>query len=185
MSRCDRERLTPTFITQQHLYDNHRRLIVTTPAAHLRGPDAADHNAQAAVDDAHLSLRFKHGIHTVYLFVDALAPMSNVTQLLREVLRERYPSGLTTSVAPPEQTLVPADAKLAYAVLAVPNDPSRGWRRIKVGADEENTPTKCNLKDNDIIAFAIIDADQQDDEDEVRFEVEWPRVDDELYEEGG
>ena len=110
--------------------------------------------------------------------------MSNVTQLLREVLQERYPSGLTTSVAPPKQTPVPADAKLAYAVLSVPNDPSRGWKRLKVGADEEFTPTKCGLADNSVVAFAVLGADH-DDNDDVQFEVEWPRVDDELYEEGG
>jgi len=147
--------------------------------------DAVAHVAvQAPVDDAHLSVRFKHGIHTIYLFVDALEPMSNVTQLLREVLQERYPSGLTTSVAPPKQTPVPADAKLAYAVLSVPNDPSRGWKRLKVGADEEFTPTKCGLADNSVVAFAVLGADH-DDNDDVQFEVEWPRVDDELYEEGG
>ncbi|KND91090.1 hypothetical protein TOPH_04400 [Tolypocladium ophioglossoides CBS 100239] len=96
----------------------------------------------STVDEAHISVRFKHGVHTIYLFVDALAPFSAVTQELLDLLRERYPSGLTTSVAPPKQTPVPSDAKLAYGVLTVPNDPSRGWKRLKVGEDEKYNPTK-------------------------------------------
>ena len=138
---------------------------------------------QASVDDTHISVRFKHGVHTVYLFVDTLAPMSAVSQELLELLRERYPSGLTTSVAPPAQTPIPSDARLAYGVLAVPNDPSRGWKQLKVGADEELSPTKCGLKDNSIVAFAVLG--EGDDKDDVEFQVEWPREDEDLYEQGG
>ncbi|KYK57964.1 hypothetical protein DCS_04977 [Drechmeria coniospora] len=133
-----------------------------------------------SVDEAHLSVRFKHGIHTIYLFVDALAPFSAVTEELVGLLRERYPAGLTTSVAPPKQTVVPADAKLAYAVLAVPNEPAKGWRRLKVGEDEAHTPTKCGLKNNSIVAFAVL----ADDADDATFEVEWPQEDDDVYEQG-
>lgn len=128
-------------------------------------------------------MRFKHGIHTIYLFVDALAPFSAVTTELLELLRERYPAGLTTSVAPPRQTPIPADARLAYAVPSIPADPSKGWKRLKVGEDEEHTPTKCGLKSNSVVAFSVISDD--DGDDEVLFEVEWPREDEELYEQGG
>ncbi|PHH69416.1 hypothetical protein CDD80_6744 [Ophiocordyceps camponoti-rufipedis] len=130
------------------------------------------------VDDAHISVRFKHGIHTIYLFVDALAPMSAVTDELLAVVRERYPDGLTTSSAPPRHTTVPPDARLAYAVLNVPSDPSKGWKRLKIGSEEEATPTKCDIRNNGVVAFALAD-------DEVVFEVEWPREDEELYEQGG
>lgn len=138
--------------------------------------------SQSTVDEAHISVRFKHGVHTIYLFVDALAPFSAVTQELLGLLRERYPSGLTTSVAPPKTTPVPSEARLAYGVLTVPNDPSRGWKRLKIGEDEEYNPTKCGLKNNSIVAFAFL---EDDDDDEVLFEVEWPKEDDELYEQGG
>ena len=135
-------------------------------------------HSQSTVDEAHISVRFKHGVHTIYLFVDALAPFSAITQELLELLRERYPDGLTTSVAPPKQTRVPSNAKLAYGVLTVPNDPSRGWKRLKTGQDEEYNPTKCGLKDNSIVAFALL----EDDDDEALFEVEWPKEEDETYE---
>lgn len=117
------------------------------------------------------------------MFADAHAPMSEVTQELVELLRERYPDGLTTAIAPPKTMTVPSDPKLAYAVLNVPNDPSRGWKRIKTGEDEVNTPTKSGLKNNSIVAFTFISDDQ--DEDDVLFEVEWPKDDDEMYEQAG
>lgn len=136
------------------------------------------------MDDAHISVRFKHGIHTIYLFVDALAPFSAVTSELLELLRDRYPSGLTTSITPPSQTSIPPDARLAYAVLVMPTDPSKGWKRLKVGEDEERTPTKCGLKSNSIVAFSVL-SDDDDVDDDVRFKVEWPTEDEELYEQGG
>ncbi|KAG5663513.1 hypothetical protein KAF25_001449 [Fusarium avenaceum] len=129
------------------------------------------------VDDAHISVRFKHGIHTIYLFIDALAPFSNVTAELLSVLNERYPQGLTTAISPFRTTSVNADSTLAYGALKVPNDPSAGWVRLKTG-NEEMTPTKLGLKNNSLIAFTILD----DEDDEPEFEVEWPREDEELYE---
>ncbi|CAM1504872.1 Fc.00g024630.m01.CDS01 [Cosmosporella sp. VM-42] len=129
------------------------------------------------VDDAHISVRFKHGIHTIYLFVDALAPFSAITTELLEILQERYPNGLTTSIAPPKTTAVSTDATIMYGVLSVPNDISRGWKKLKIG-NGESTPTKLGLKNNSLVAFAFVD----DEDDEVDFEVEWPKEDEELYE---
>ncbi|SPJ76334.1 uncharacterized protein FTOL_06065 [Fusarium torulosum] len=129
------------------------------------------------VDDAHISVRFKHGIHTIYLFIDALAPFSNVTAELLSVLNERYPHGLTTATTPFRTTSVNSNSTLAYGALKVPNDPSAGWVRLKTG-NEESTPTKLGLKNNSLIAFAILD----DEDDEPEFDVEWPREDEELYE---
>ncbi|KAF4963438.1 hypothetical protein FSARC_8535 [Fusarium sarcochroum] len=129
------------------------------------------------VDDAHISVRFKHGIHTIYLFIDALAPFSNVTAELLSVLSERYPRGLTTSLAPPKTTVVDADSTLAFGALKIPNDPSGGWVRLKT-KNGESTPTKLGLKNNSLVAFAVVD----DEDDDPEFEVEWPREDEELYE---
>ncbi|KAF5672518.1 hypothetical protein FHETE_3652 [Fusarium heterosporum] len=129
------------------------------------------------VDDAHISVRFKHGIHTIYLFIDALAPFSNVTAELLTVLSERYPHGLTTSISPFRTTTVNADSTLAYGALKVPNDPSAGWVKLKTG-NGESTPTKLGLKNNSLIAFTVLD----DEDDEPEFEVEWPKEDEELYE---
>ncbi|KJZ75472.1 hypothetical protein HIM_05168 [Hirsutella minnesotensis 3608] len=131
-------------------------------------------------DEAHISVRFKHGIHTIYLFVDALAPFADVSSELVDLVRERYPSGLTTSVDPPKKTVVDADAKLAYGTLRIPTDPSKGWKKLNVGEGDIFTPTKCGLKQNSIVAFTVISAEDQD----IEFEVEWPKEDDELYEQG-
>lgn len=135
-------------------------------------------SSQAQVDETHLSVRFKHGIHTIYLFVDTLSPVSDITTELLQLLRERYPQGLTTSVEPPQTTPVPDSAQLAYAVLNVPTDPSRGWKKLKVGEQAEFTPLKAGMKDNAIVAFAFV----EDLDDEAVFEVEWPREDEEAYE---
>ena len=132
------------------------------------------------MDDSQISVRFKHGIHTIYMFVDAHARMADVSEELVELLRERYPNGLTTSIAPPKTTPVPANAKLAYGVLTVPNDASQGWTKLKLGDNQVNTPTKCGLKTNSIAAFTFVE--EEDDDDEVVFEVEWPKEDEELYE---
>jgi hypothetical protein len=108
--------------------------------------------------------------------------MSDITRELVELLRERYPDGLTTAVAPPQTTAIPSDPKVAYGVLNVPNDPARGWKRIKTGEDESSSPTKCGLKNNSIVAFTFVSGSEEDD---VLFEVEWPRDDDEMYEQAG
>ncbi|UKZ80252.1 hypothetical protein TrVFT333_008009 [Trichoderma virens FT-333] len=140
------------------------------------------------VDDAHISVRFKYGIHTIFLFIDALAPFSSVTQDLLEVLKDRYPDGLTKSSATPdERTPVPDAANLTYGVLRVPTDPSKGWKPLKLGEDAANTPTKCGIKDNSIVAFAFAPDDEDDmdaEEGDAVFEVEWPQEDEELYEQG-
>ncbi|PKK52851.1 hypothetical protein CI102_2144 [Trichoderma harzianum] len=140
------------------------------------------------IDDAHISVRFKYGIHTIFLFIDALAPFSSVTQDLLEVLRDRYPDGLTkSSSSPDEKTPVPDTANLTYGVLRVPTDPSKGWKPLKLGSDGSNTPSKCGIKDNNIVAFAFgpDEEDEMDaDEGDVVFEVEWPQEDEELYEQG-
>jgi hypothetical protein len=123
------------------------------------------------VDDTQISVRFKHGIHTIYLFVDALAPFADVTKELLELLRDRYPAGLTTSTSPPLETKIPAgDAKIIYGVLKSPRDPLRGWKTLEIGDGSTYTPSKCGLENNSIVAFAF-----PDHEGEAEFEVEWPR----------
>ncbi|QUC17496.1 uncharacterized protein UV8b_01737 [Ustilaginoidea virens] len=134
----------------------------------------------STLDDAHISVRFKHGIHTIYLFVDAEAPMSEVSKELVELLRERYPEGLKKSLHPAGTTEMPSEPVIAYGVLNIPNDPSKGWKKIKIGEDGINTPTKCGIKNNSIIAFMFV----TDPDEEVTFEVEWPMEEDEAYDQG-
>ncbi|KAM0350422.1 hypothetical protein ACHAP4_009989 [Fusarium culmorum] len=130
------------------------------------------------VDDAHISVRFKHGIHTIYLFIDALAPFSNVTGELISVITDRYPQGLTTSISPPKNTSVDEDSTIVYGALKIPNDPSSGWVKLKTG-NGESTPTKLGLKNNSLVVFAVAKYEGDDPE----FEVEWPQEDEEIYEE--
>jgi hypothetical protein len=139
---------------------------------------ASDKISQAEVDDTHISVRFKHGVHTIYLFVDTLSPVSEVTTELLKLLRERYPEGLTTALNPPKTTSVPESTDIAYAVLNVPTDPTRGWKRLKTGERGEFTPLKAGMKDNGIVAIAFVDSS----DDEAIFEVEWPREDEDAYE---
>lgn len=133
---------------------------------------------QTDLDDANISVRFKHGIHTIYLFIDALAPFSSAAAELLNVLIERYPDGLTKSFDSSEKTTYDADSTLAFGVLKTPNDPSSGWAKLKTG-DGEKTPAALGLKNNSLLAFAVLD----EEGDEPEFEVEWPKEDEELYEE--
>ncbi|KAG6008423.1 hypothetical protein E4U21_004445 [Claviceps maximensis] len=131
------------------------------------------------VGDDHISVRFKHGIHTFYLFVEASAPMSKVSEELVGIFKDRYSGGLTASIAPPKTTPIPSEPLLAYGMLNVPNNALKGWRRVDTGPDEAKTPKECGLKNNSIVAFTFV-TDPADDE--VLFEVEWPKDDEELYE---
>jgi hypothetical protein len=138
---------------------------------------------QAPADESFISVRFKFGIHTIYVFVDPIGPVSDVDKELLSLLRERYPAGLTRSLDDPKTTPIPAASdspKLAYGVLKIPNDPTRGWTQLKIN-DRDQNAGKCGLKHNGIVAFAF----QSEDEDNAEFEVEWPRDDEELYEQSG
>ncbi|KAH8174706.1 hypothetical protein LIA77_06125 [Sarocladium implicatum] len=90
------------------------------------------------------------------------------------MLRDRYPDGLTTSIDPPKTTPIPEETSIAYAVLNVANDPTRGWKKLKIGEQGEVLPQKAGMKENSIVAFAFVDSS----EDEPEFEVEWPPLGD-------
>lgn len=131
------------------------------------------------MDETYISVRFKHGVHTIYLFVDTLQPCSDISSELLRLLRDRYPDGLTTSIDPPKITPIPDETSITYAVLNVANDPTRGWKKLKTGEQGEILPQKAGMKENSIVAFAFVDSL----DDEPDFEVEWPREDEEVYEE--
>lgn len=124
-------------------------------------------------------MRFKHGIHTIYLYVDSLSPVSAVSKDLRELLQDRYPRGLTASLDSPTKTPIPSeDVTIAYAVLNVPNDPTRGWKRLNIPDERRISASKAGLKDNGIVAFAFV----EDEDEEPVFLVEWPKEDEEMLE---
>ncbi|OAA69148.1 hypothetical protein ISF_03523 [Cordyceps fumosorosea ARSEF 2679] len=109
-----------------------------------------------------------------------MAPFSEISSELADILRDRYPAGLTTSLEPPMETAIPAEPKFVYGVLNKHDDPSHGWKRINTGSDEGFTPTRCGLKNNSLVAFMLVE--DGDDLDDVVFRVEWPVEDEELYE---
>lgn len=130
------------------------------------------------MDGTHLSLRFKHGLHTVFLFVDPLQPISTMSALLLDILRERYPDGeLSTSQGPTPIPTPGSETKLVYANLNNPLDPADGWERLELS--DSDTPSRKGIKDGSVLAFAMAAAGAADD---VEFVVDWPTVED--YDEG-
>ena len=128
------------------------------------------------MDGTHLSLRFKHGLHTILLFVDPLQPISAMTTLLLDVLRERYPSGELTSTQGTMQIPAPGDdVELAYGRMRDPGDPSEGWTQLEVKASD--TPAKKGVRDGEALAFAV-----PGESGDAEFVVDWPRA--EEYDEG-
>ncbi|KAI1819876.1 hypothetical protein F4861DRAFT_105878 [Xylaria intraflava] len=129
------------------------------------------------IRDTDMSLRFKHGNQTIFLFVSSVEPFHRVRQELLGILQERYPDGITTSVMPPKKTDLPNDAsQLRFGVLKNKLDYRRGWKPLVMS--EDDTPVDKGLEDNMIIAFAVAGEDAED-ADDVAFEVEFPSYEEE------
>ena len=132
---------------------------------------------QAEPGELDLSLRLKHGIHTIFLIVNPLEPFAKVTDELLQVLRERYPGGLTTSVAPPETLDVPPadeEVQVSYGILKAPTDPSQGWKKLVI--EPADTPASKGLKNNTVVAFTLLAPEEEPTAD---FEVEFAQLEDE------
>ncbi|CAK7234664.1 hypothetical protein SCUCBS95973_009012 [Sporothrix curviconia] len=123
-----------------------------------------------------ISLRFKYGPQTVFLFVDCDASFDSISAQLLEVLRERYPRGLLKGQpSSPDTTPVPPageDCIVVYGLPRNPRDLRAGWKALN--ADGEN-PTTLRLKQNSVLAFALQTADEPSPE----FRVEIPAFEDE------
>ena len=102
---------------------------------------------------------------------------SQLTEELISILRERYPNGLTTSIAPPKTTPVPQEGelKLIFGVLKSPNDPSKGWTLLKAKATD--TLGSLQFHDRCIIAFTLEDPAASNEKD--TFPVIFPMLEDE------
>lgn len=122
-----------------------------------------------------ISLRLKYGVHTIFLLIDPLAPFSEVTTELFSVLQDRHPDGLRPSIddlptpLPSEGT----DYHIAYGVLKNPHDDSKGWKDLRIQGDE--TPVSKGLRNNDVVAFVVRDADEADETPV--FVVQFPKLD--------
>ncbi|KAK0657983.1 hypothetical protein B0T16DRAFT_70849 [Cercophora newfieldiana] len=110
---------------------------------------------------------------------------SHLSAELLDILRERYPDGLTTSRPPnPEKTTpIPADDSEVTIVYGVPksmDDLSMGWKDLK--AKGGDTLADKKLGEQSVVAFALVDADDEDG-GRVEFEVELPTFEDDQGEE--
>lgn len=149
----------------------------------VQDPDSSDTNTDTypqvrreQIDDIDLSLRFKCGIHTIFLFVDANSTFSEISSELLDVLRERYPEGLKADSGSPN-TALPEDAsRIEFATLKVASDPSQGWSPLR--AKPNDTPMAKSLKDNQIVAFAFRD-EAVEEFGEVVFDVAFPTYEEE------
>lgn len=125
------------------------------------------------MDGPQLSLRLKHGLHTIFLFVDPLAPVTAMTAQLLDALRERYPDGELQSSRGPSRIPAPgAEASVVYGTLRNPGDPAEGWQRLEM--EGSDTPSGKGITDGAALAFAFAG---EDGDEEVEFAVDWPSVD--------
>ncbi|KAI1743218.1 hypothetical protein F4680DRAFT_409536 [Xylaria scruposa] len=129
------------------------------------------------IRDIDLSIRFKHGKHTIFLFVDPMATFSHVQEELLDVLKERCPNGITTSGSLKETELPSTASQIKFAVLKDKTDPTQGWKPLTFELDD--TPVDKGFQDNMTVAFTIA-PDDADEVDEADFEVEFPSYDEEV-----
>ncbi|CAK7267647.1 hypothetical protein SEPCBS119000_002660 [Sporothrix epigloea] len=122
-----------------------------------------------------ISLRFKYGPHTIFLFVDRVASFDTISEQLLDVLRQRYPRGLFKGhPSLPDLTPVPPageDCHIKYGVPRNPRDLEAGWKALNT--DNEN-PTTLRLKQNSVLAFSL----QVNEESTPEFRVEIPAFED-------
>lgn len=123
-----------------------------------------------------MSIRFKYGIHTIFIFVDPTKPFSSIAEELLGILKERYPAGLSATLEGREMTELPNDAsQIKFAVPKDPRDLSQDWKALDIG--EQDTPADKNIKNNDVVAFAFAPQDA-DESYQPNFEVYQPPFDD-------
>ncbi|KAH8681827.1 hypothetical protein BX600DRAFT_505470 [Xylariales sp. PMI_506] len=129
-----------------------------------------------AVSDIDLSIRFKYGIHSIFLFVSPTSTFSAISAELLDVLRDRYPDGLQPDKESPPIPLPDEASLIDFAVPKAPTDPTQGWKPLRAGPDD--TAVAKGLKDNQIVAFAFRGEDV-DALAEADFEVVFPTYDEE------
>lgn len=106
-----------------------------------------------------------------------MAKFSDIQEELLEIMKDRYPDGLTTSTIPPKKTQLPDDAsRIKFALLKNKTDPTQGWKPLKF--TKRDVPTDKGFEDNMMVAFAIA-SDDDDSADDVEFEVEFPSFEEE------
>lgn len=110
---------------------------------------------------------------------------AQISSDLLEILQDRYPEGLTSSIVPPKTTAVPAAGtaeadklKIVYGIARNATDLSQGWKSLN--AHDTDTVFEKNLADLSAVAFALVPDGEDVDMDDVVFDVELMTLDDEL-----
>jgi hypothetical protein len=126
----------------------------------------------ASMDDTMLTLRFKHGLHTIAFPVDSTKPVSVMSAQLLQILRERYQSGtLKRSGMTEGETEIPAasdedgEPAIYYAKpknaednrFTMPPDGTIEWTAIKMKPSD--TPGRLGIKTNTMLAFYFDEGD--------------------------
>jgi len=108
----------------------------------------------------HLTLRFKHGNLTVFVFADELATISQIKQDLLETLRDTKPDGLLPSPSSNSSESIALPDSAEDIILGVPvnkNDLTEGWSEME--SEEEDVNKECpktlGLRNADALAFVI------------------------------
>lgn len=129
--------------------------------------------ARGDIDSTALTLRFKHGVHTVLLFAESSTPFTTIKTDLLDVLRERYPDGIRMGKT---MTMTDIPTDIGDLALAEPTDQydiSKGWTELDIGGSIRETPGSLKLKDGAILAFAFT----TEEDTEAEFYVESPDLD--------
>ena len=108
----------------------------------------------------HLTLRFKHGNLTVFVFADELAPISQIKEDLLETLRDTNPDGLLPSPSSGSLKQIPLPKSADDIILGVPdnrNDLTEGWSELNTLSDKaaKGCPKSLGWRNADALAFVI------------------------------
>ncbi|KAK3392861.1 hypothetical protein B0H63DRAFT_443159 [Podospora didyma] len=142
------------------------------------------------VDDTQITLKFKHGLHTICIIAGLDWDFSHLNSELLSILQDRYPEGLsarddelgaitTTPVPGPGDE---ATVKLVYGIPKnkSPDDlkptSSEDWVELQY-QDTDKIKDHRKLKDMSDVAFLLLDAD--DDGENVEWIVNTPTLDNE------
>ncbi|KAI1454677.1 hypothetical protein F4805DRAFT_438575 [Annulohypoxylon moriforme] len=128
--------------------------------------------------DTDMSISFKYGIHTIFLFIDPMKPFSDIAEELLEVLTERYPKGLTSFSLERGQSKIelPDDPQqIEFGLLKKANDLNQGWNALD--SAKTQTPMDVGLANTNVMAFTFRPSDADSDY-EPEFQVDVPQFED-------
>lgn len=93
------------------------------------------------------------------MLIDPDEPFNTITKELLDLLRDRYPDGLSAIVGDPKKLAIPAeedeeDFVIDYGVPLNPLDLEEGWTDLDISSDLDTVSSK-NLPEGATLAFII------------------------------